>query len=121
MCDRHPLAVMVRELQNLVNLNASDTAPLAFWGYPTDDHADLEFIPGPFMGPNFSLATSPNVGVIGETISCLLIGRNLNQWKACVSEDGTFDPDVLDPKNSKLRVEREVQKFGYHENSNKNE
>ncbi|KAJ9595165.1 hypothetical protein L9F63_013523, partial [Diploptera punctata] len=105
---RHPLAVMIRELQSLINLNANDTTPLAFWGCPISEEKDeVEYVPGPFMGPNFNFGTSPTVNVIGETTSCLLIARNLNQWKACVSEDGVFEPDVLDPKNA----QKVFQKF----------
>ncbi|PSN35424.1 hypothetical protein C0J52_13195, partial [Blattella germanica] len=84
---RHPLAVMVRELQSLVSLNAPDTSPLVFWGHPVKgEEGVMEYIPGPFMGPNFNFTATPSVGVIGET-SCLMVGRNLAQWKACVSED----------------------------------
>jgi len=97
---RHSLAVMVRELQNLVNLNAGDTTPLVFWGNPFSEKAeDVEYIPGPFMGPNFSAGACHTIGLRKESSTCLLLGRNLIQWKACVAEDTGFDPDLLDPKN----------------------
>jgi hypothetical protein len=90
---------MVRELQNLVNLNAGDTTPLVFWEHPFSEEGHIEYIPGPFMGPKFNPGSCHNIGMRRESPTCLLLGRNLMQWKACVAEDAGFDPDVLDPKN----------------------
>jgi hypothetical protein len=91
---------MVRELQNLVNLNAGDTSPLAFWEHPfSEEEGHVEYIPGPFMGPKFNAGFCNNIEIRKESSTCLLLGRNLLQWKACVAEDAGFDPDVLDPKN----------------------
>jgi hypothetical protein len=90
---------MVRELQNLVNLNAGDSSPLAFWEHQFSEEGHVEYIPGPFMGPKFSAGFCNNVGTRRESSTCLLLGRNLVQWKACVTEDVGYDPDVLDPKN----------------------
>jgi hypothetical protein len=90
---------MVREMQNLVNMNANDTTPLVFWGHPfSEEEGDTAYIPGPFMGPHFIAGTCHTVGM-RDSSTCLLLGRNLIQWKACVAEDAGFDPDVLDPKN----------------------
>lgn len=116
---RHSLTVMVRELQNLVSLNAGDTTPLAFWEHPfSEEEGHVEYIPGSFMGPKFNVGSCHNIGMRRESSACLLLGRNLGQWKACVAEDAGFDPDVLDPKNgitslSFFLVERDGHSFQY--------
>jgi hypothetical protein len=92
--------VIVRELQNLVNLNADDTTPLVFWGHPlSEEGEDAEYIPGPFMGPKFNGGACHRIGMRRESSTCLLLGRNLMQWKACVAEDTGFDSTVLHPQN----------------------
>lgn len=92
--------MIVRELQNLVNLNADDTTPLVFWGHPlSEEGEDVEYIPGPFMGPKFNGGACHRIGTRRESSMCLLLGRNLLQWKACVAEDTGFDSAVLDPQN----------------------
>lgn len=96
LCARHSLAVMVKEVQNLVVLNATDTQTMIF--YPSLHPETNKIV--------LSMSHDMRLGNIlpqsEENSFCLLIGRNIDQWRACVTDDDTFDQDALFPKAQKV-------------------
>ncbi|XP_063220375.1 KICSTOR complex protein SZT2-like isoform X2 [Bacillus rossius redtenbacheri] len=88
---RHSLPMIVKEMQNLVSLNAPDTDTSAFLGLASHT-------PEKFAGvQSFSFR---------DQQVCMLVGRNINQWRACILDTNNFDVDCLHPKAQKI-----LQKF----------
>ncbi|KAK7862806.1 hypothetical protein R5R35_004159 [Gryllus longicercus] len=96
LCARHSLAVMVKEVQNLVKINATDTSAVVF--YPTLNPETNKLMFTLSHDTKFENTFSHSE----ERSYCLVIGRNVDQWRACVTDDGTFDQDVLFPKAQKV-------------------
>nr|CAD7404422.1 unnamed protein product [Timema poppensis] len=94
---RHSLAVMLKEMQMLIISNAPDT------------HA-LVFCPStiPVSGNKQTYLACQGLNTIKELIphseegsTCLVLGRNFNQWQACIIDANNYDADILNPKVSR--------------------
>ncbi|KAF4533500.1 hypothetical protein B566_EDAN000985 [Ephemera danica] len=94
---RQSLAVCLKELQRLITVNASDTSVAVFKLIPNDEQ-DI-FVPYQTI-PSFT--NDSRWDDANASTTCLLIGRNLKQWKACVTERPEYDPDILYPKAQKV-------------------
>ncbi|XP_049806805.1 KICSTOR complex protein SZT2-like [Schistocerca nitens] len=97
LTSRHSLSVTVKELKNLVVLNAQDTTALVF-NRVTNEHQleEEEDVFVPVSVSDSDIHDQPRTDS-----KSLIVGRNLAQWKACLTDDGVFDNDVLDPKAQK--------------------
>lgn len=78
---------MVREVQNLVLVNASDSKAVVFQS--SKQYSGEIFVP-------YNVSENQFETEVGSTF--LIVGRNLTQWKACVTDNGIFDSDSLHPK-----------------------
>nr|XP_018915153.1 PREDICTED: protein SZT2-like [Bemisia tabaci] len=87
---RHPIGITVKELNQIIAFHDIE----GFLFYESDS-----------SGVHKSLERSANIE-LSSCRSCLLIGRNLVQWKSCLSTDENFHIDKLDPKALKV-----LQKF----------
>lgn len=79
---RHPIGITVKELNQIIAFHDIE----GFLFYESDS-----------SGVHKSLERSSNIE-LSSYRSCLLIGRNLVQWKSCLSTDENFHIDKLDPK-----------------------
>ncbi|XP_059469171.1 KICSTOR complex protein SZT2-like [Neocloeon triangulifer] len=98
---RQDIALTLKEFQKIIMANAPDSS-VAIFQLSRDENHDI-FIP---YQPVSAFSAGSRWDKADTSTSCLLFGRNLQQWKACVSDNGSADPDILSPKAQKV-----LQKF----------
>ncbi|XP_029156600.1 KICSTOR complex protein SZT2-like [Nylanderia fulva] len=109
---RHVISVIVRELQNLIRSQDSDTSSKVFVLQDRQPFLN-HYIASHSMAENPNQkSTNSSVYVPHEFnkdeqttyIKCILVARNFHQWKASLSKE--IDPELLAPKDQK-----QLQKF----------
>ncbi|XP_046683213.1 KICSTOR complex protein SZT2-like isoform X2 [Homalodisca vitripennis] len=87
---RHPVNVTMKEVSNLVSTDGTT----AFTYYQQDED---------YLPYNSNISSSRSIPYSGN---CLLIARNMDQWRATVSDGARPNTDKLEPKAQKV-----LQKF----------
>jgi hypothetical protein len=94
---RQAIAVTLKEIQKIITANASDTS-VAIFKLAKLENQDI-FVPFQARG---SFSAGSRWDDAENSPTCLLFARNLQQWKACVCDLETIDPDILYPKAQKV-------------------
>jgi len=89
--------VTLKEIQKIVTANASDTSVAIFKLAKSEDQ-DI-FVP---YQPSSSFSAGSRWDDAENSPTCLLFARNLQQWKSCVGDLDSVDPDILYPKAQKV-------------------
>ncbi|KAG8256864.1 hypothetical protein J6590_061147 [Homalodisca vitripennis] len=83
---RHPVNVTMKEVSNLVSTDGTT----AFTYYQQDED---------YLPYNSNISSSRSIPYSGN---CLLIARNMDQWRATVSDGARPNTDKLEPKGRVL-------------------
>ena len=84
VCFRHSVTVTLKEVLSLVTVH--DTKGFVYYQKGKGDNAQ-------FLPYNWSDSME-----LPSSTTCLLISRNIAQWKACLCSDPGLHVDKLDPK-----------------------